>query len=69
MNHIDSIRFYVTEKNGTRRRVNNSMVGADSTAQAASGMQASSNKTSGTLFINRPDNKSGKEKSSELSTP
>lgn len=62
MNHIDSIRFYVTEKNGTRRRVNNSMVGADSTAQAASGMQASSNKTSGTLFINRPDNKSGKEK-------
>ncbi len=62
MNHIDSIRFYVTEKNGTRRRVNNSMVGADSTAQAASGMQASSNKTSGTLFINRPDNKSGKDK-------
>lgn len=62
MNHIDSIRFYVTEKNGTRRRVNNSMVGADSTAQAASGMQASSNKTSGTLFINRPNNKSGKDK-------
>ncbi|MBX2898954.1 MAG: hypothetical protein KF775_04865 [Cyclobacteriaceae bacterium] len=62
MNHIDSIRFYVTEKNGTRRRVNNAMVGADSTAQAASGMQASANKTSGTLFINRPNNKSGKEK-------
>ncbi|MBX2915502.1 MAG: hypothetical protein KF856_09570 [Cyclobacteriaceae bacterium] len=62
MNHIDSIRFYVTEKNGTRRRVNNAMVGADSTAQAASGMEASSNKTSGTLFINRPNNKSGKEK-------
>ncbi|MCW5912693.1 MAG: hypothetical protein KIT62_16610 [Cyclobacteriaceae bacterium] len=62
MNHIDSIRFYVTEKNGTRRRVNNAMVGADSTAQAASGMQASSNKTSGTLFINRPNNKSGKER-------
>jgi hypothetical protein len=62
MNHIDSIRFYVTEKNGTRRRVNNAMVGADSTAAAAGGMQASSNKTSGTLFINRPDNKSGKIK-------
>jgi len=62
MNHIDSIRFYVTEKNGSRRRVNNSMVGADSTAQAASGMQASASKTSGTLFINRPDNKSGKIK-------
>jgi hypothetical protein len=62
MNHIDSIRFYVTEKNGTRRRVNNSMVGADSTAAAAGGMQASASKTSGTLFINRPDNKSGKIK-------
>lgn len=60
LNHIDSIRFYITEKNGTRRRVNNSLVGADSTAAAAGGLQASSNKTSGTLFINRPDNKSGR---------
>jgi len=60
MNHIDSIRFYVTEKNGVRRRVNNSMVGADSVASAAGGLQASANKTAGTLFINRPDNKSGK---------
>ncbi len=62
LNHIDSIRFYITEKNGVRRRVNNAMVGADSTAAAAGGMQASANKTSGTLFINRPDNKSGKIK-------
>ncbi|MBI3219841.1 MAG: hypothetical protein HYZ44_10035 [Bacteroidetes bacterium] len=62
LNHIDSIRFYVTEKNGTRRRVNNSMVGADSTAAAAGGLQAGANKTSGTLFINRPDNKSGRLK-------
>jgi hypothetical protein len=62
LNHIDSIRFYVTEKNGTRRRVNNSMVGADSTAAAAGGLHASSNKTSATLFINRPDNKSGRLK-------
>lgn len=60
LNHIDSIRFYVTEKNGTRRRVNNSLVGADSTAAVAGGLQASANKTSGTLFINRPDNKSGR---------
>jgi hypothetical protein len=59
LNHIDSIRFYVTEKNGVRRRVNNSMVGADSTAAAAGGL-ANSSKTSGTLFINRPDNKSGR---------
>lgn len=62
MKHIDSIRFYITDKNGQRRRVNNAMVGADSTAAAAGGMQASANKTSGTLFINRPDNKSGKVK-------
>ncbi len=62
LNHIDSIRFYVNEKDGTRRRVNNSMVGADSTAAAAGGLQASANKTSGTLYINRPDNKSGKIK-------
>ncbi len=62
LNHIDSIRFYVTEKDGTRRRVNNSMVGADSTAAAAGGLQASANKTSGTLYINKPDNKSGKIK-------
>ncbi|HCW07234.1 MAG TPA: hypothetical protein DGG95_07715, partial [Cytophagales bacterium] len=60
LKHIDSIRFYVTEKNGTRRRVNNSMVGADSTAASAAGLQASANKTSGTLYINMPDNKSGR---------
>ena len=62
LNHIDSIRFYVTEKNGTRRRVNNSMVGTDSTAAAASGMISSVNQTSGTLYINKPKNKSGKLK-------
>ncbi len=63
MNHIDSIRFYVTEKDGTRRLVSNSMVGADSTASVAGGLQTASNINiaAGTLFINRPDNKSGKE--------
>lgn len=64
LNHIDSIRFYVTELNAkgqpVRRRVNNAMVGADSTAAAAGGLDASANKTQGTLFINRPDNKSGR---------
>ncbi|MBS1680621.1 MAG: hypothetical protein JST48_02820 [Bacteroidetes bacterium] len=60
LKHIDSIRFYVTDKNGVRRRVNNSMVGTDSTAAAESGLQASANKTSGTLYINMPDNKSGR---------
>lgn len=65
LNHIDSIRFYVTELNAkgqpVRRRVNNAMVGADSTAAAAGGLDAGKNKTQGTLFINRPDNKSGRK--------
>ncbi len=69
LNHIDSIRFYVTEKNAkgqtTRRRVNNAMVGADSAATAAAGLDMGKNKTSGTLFINLPDNKSGKLKTSD----
>lgn len=59
MAHIDSIRFYVTEKNGERRRLNNAMVGADSAAAAAGGMASSSNRTSGTLYINDPFNKAG----------
>jgi hypothetical protein len=67
LNHIDSIRFYVTELNAkgqqVRRRVNNAMVGADSTAAAAGGLDTGgSKKTQGTLFINRPNNKSGREK-------
>ena len=62
MNHIDSIRFYVTEKNGQRRRVNNSMVAADSIAAAAGGLSTSAEKTAGTLYINDPSNKSGKIK-------
>lgn len=65
LNHIDSIRFYITETNAKgqqiRRRVNNAMVSADSTAAAEGGLQNTS-KSSGTLFINRPDNKSGREK-------
>lgn len=65
LNHIDSIRFYITETNAkgqtVRRRVNNAMVGADSTAAAAGGLSNTS-KTSGTLYVSRPDNKSGKKK-------
>lgn len=66
LNHIDSIRFYVTELNAkgqpVRRRVNNAMVGADSTAAAAGGLDTGKDQSQGTLFINRPDNKSGREK-------
>lgn len=65
LNHIDSINFYVTEKNARgqeiRRKVNNSMVGADSTAAAEGGLGDVSN-SSGTLFISKANNKSGKIK-------
>lgn len=65
LTHIDSINFYVTEKNARgqeiRRKVNNSMVGADSTAAAAGGLGDIS-KSSGTLFISKANNKSGKVK-------
>lgn len=65
LTHIDSINFYVTEKNARgqeiRRKVSNSMVGADSTAAAAGGLGDIS-KSSGTLFISKANNKSGKKK-------
>jgi hypothetical protein len=65
LTHIDSINFFVTEKNSrgqsVRRKINNSMVGADSTAAAAGGLGDTS-KSSGTLFISRANNKSGKKK-------
>lgn len=65
LGHIDSINFFVTEKNSkgleTRRKINNSMVGTDSTAAAAGGL-ANTSSTSGTLFISKANNKSGKEK-------
>ena len=65
LNHIDSINFYSMELNTrgqmVRRKINNSMVGADSTAAAEGGMGDAA-KTSGTLYINRPHNKAGKAK-------
>jgi hypothetical protein len=65
LTHIDSINFFVTEKNSrgqsVRRKINNSMVGADSTAAAAGGLGDTS-KSSGTLFISKANNKSGKKK-------
>jgi hypothetical protein len=65
LTHIDSINFYVTEKNArgqeVRRKVSNSMVGADSTAAAEGGLGDIS-QSSGTLFISKSNNKSGKVK-------
>ncbi len=62
---IDSINFYVTEKNAkgqaTRRKVNNSLVGADSLTAAEGGL-GNISQSSGVLYISRPNNKSGKQK-------
>ncbi len=66
LNHIDSIRFYITETNAkgqtTRRRVNNAMVGADSVASIVGGLPHNSSQSSGTLFVSKPNNKSGRTK-------
>jgi hypothetical protein len=63
LNKIDSIRFFVTEVNAygqtVRRLINNPMVGADSSAAAIGGFTEKS-KSGGTLFIAKPNNKSGK---------
>lgn len=62
MQQIDSINFYAMERNARgqleRKKINNSMVGADSTASVAAGISALPQKA-GTLFINRPGNKAG----------
>ena len=68
LTHIDSVNLYVTETNARgqtmRRKVNNSMVPADSTTAATGGMKTGS--SSGTLFISRANNKSGKKKTAQF---
>ena len=65
LSHIDSINFYVTETNARgqtmRRKINNSMVSGDSTTAAVGGL-GQPNLSSGTLFISKANNKSGKKK-------
>ena len=59
LNRIDSIRFLVVEKNAfgekVRRRLSNSMVGLDSLLDD----QEKPVQSSGTLYVNRPNNRSG----------
>ncbi|MEP6737405.1 MAG: hypothetical protein ABJA70_17915 [Chryseolinea sp.] len=66
--HIDSVNFYVTETNARgqqmRRKVNNSMVPGDSTANAVGGLTPGS--SGGTLFVSRSNNKAGKKKSPQF---
>lgn len=64
LTHIDSINFYVSETNArgqtVRRKVNNSMVPEDSISAGGGGLSAGS--SSGTLYISKANNKSGKKK-------
>ena len=63
LSHIDSIRFLVMEKNAkgqmVRRRLSNSLMGSDSTATIS--LDQSKTKKNGTLYINLPNNKSGRK--------
>jgi hypothetical protein len=65
LTHIDSINFFVTERNSKgqniRRKVNNSLVGADSTVASEGGL-GNAAQSSGTLYISKANNKSGKQK-------
>ena len=65
LTHIDSVNFFVIETNAKgqqiRRKINNSLVGTDSASAAVGGISGY-DKTSGTLFISRANNKSGKER-------
>lgn len=68
MNQIDSIGFFVLEKNSAgqtvRRRIDNTMQGADSIHAATAGITKVRN-SSGTLYISRPNNKSGRTKTAD----
>jgi hypothetical protein len=61
LNYIDSIRFYIEDpETGMRRRVGNKLVSADSTAdEALAGLSEDLQQSTGRLYINRPENKSG----------
>lgn len=68
METIDSIGFFVLEKNAqgqtVRRRIDNTMQGADSVHAASAGITKVRG-SSGTLYISRPNNKSGRVKTSD----
>jgi hypothetical protein len=65
---IDSIEFFVTEKNAmgqtVRRRIDNSLQGADSIHAASAGITEIRG-SGGTLYISKPNNKSGRIKTFE----
>ena len=66
LNQIDSIRFYVMDENSRdsrRRQVDNTITGVSASDTTDSEVSVLKNieGTSGTLYINKPNNKSGKK--------
>lgn len=66
LQQIDSIRFYVevqTEdsRGKNRQKVDNFLVVEDMLSETLDGLSANLDNTNGTLYINRPDNKSGRK--------
>lgn len=65
LNEIDSIEFFIQDENSRgnsgRRKVDNALVAAD-TADINAGLSNNLQSSSGTLYINKPGNKSSKKK-------
>jgi hypothetical protein len=64
LQQIDSIRFYVDVKDErtnriTRKQIDNKLVSLDSRNEAMAGVMSDIGETRGTLYINKPNNKSG----------
>ncbi len=64
LQQIDSIRFYLDVKDPktnkvSRKRIENKLVAYDSQNEAMAGLMTDIGETKGTLYINKPNNKSG----------
>ncbi|MDH5380012.1 MAG: hypothetical protein OEW75_04120, partial [Cyclobacteriaceae bacterium] len=62
MGTIEQVKFFTTDSLGNRLAIDNNMVGLDSASAAVAGIDMGENQTSGTLYINDPNNKSAKIK-------
>jgi len=69
LNEIDSIQFYVNRENSrgsvSNQKVDNTLVSTD-TVNTSGDIGNNLQSSSGTLFINKPGNKSGKEKNTNF---
>lgn len=58
---IDSISFYIADEEGNRKKVNNTLQSAEANDALNATVGEGFKKTSGTLYINLPDNKSARQ--------